>query len=162
MPILAVPFFLAQPKETNVERGRVQSKEFQVRGIARAEGDRLTLEWSGSVEITEVQGGNVRNLRQSVPAQRLVLPAARVAQIELRRRWWKPYIELRTMGIGPLELVPTASGGCVRLRITRSDWGIARELVSHVNLEMADAALRDAERVGAARDTHSERSNGSA
>ena len=162
MPILAVPFFLAQPKETNVERGRVQSKEFQVRGIARVDGDRLTLEWSGSVEITEIQGGNVRNLRQSVPAQRLVLPAARVAKIELRGRWWKPHIELRTMGIGPLELVPTASGGCVLLRITRSDWGIARELVSHVNLEMADAALRDAERVEAPRDTHSERSNGSA
>ena len=33
MPILALPFFLAQPKETNIERGRVQSKEFQVRGI---------------------------------------------------------------------------------------------------------------------------------
>ena len=162
MPILAVPFFLAQPKETNVERGRVQSKEFQVRGIARMEGDRLTLEWSGSVEITEIQGGNVRNLRQSVPAQRLVLPATRIAKIELHSRWWKPYIELRTTGIGPLELVPPASGGRVLLRITRSDWGIARELVSHVNLEMADAALRDAERVEATRDTHSERSNGSA
>ena len=147
MPILAVPFFLAQPKETNIERGRVQSKEFQVRGIARMEGDRLTLEWSGSVEITEVHGGNVRNLRQSVPAQRLVLPAPRIAKIELRGRWWRPYIELRTTGIGPLDLVPTASGGRVLLRITRGDWGIARELVSHVNLEMADVALRDAERV---------------
>ena|SRR5690242_13567531 len=147
MPILAVPFFLAQPKETNVERGRVQSKEFQVRGIARLEGDRLTLEWSGSIEITEIQGGNVRNLRQSVPAQRLVLPATRIARIALHGRWWKPHIQLRTTGIGPLELVPTASGGQVLLRITRGDWSIARELVSHVNLEMAEAALRDAERV---------------
>ena len=146
MPILAVPFFLAQPKETNVEQGRVQSKEFQVRGIARVESDRLTLEWSGSVEITEIHGANVRNLRQSVPAQRLVLPAARIAKIELRRRWWKPCIELRTTGLGPLELVPTASGGRVSLRITRRDWRIARELVSHVSLEIADAALRDAER----------------
>ena len=147
MPILAVPFFLAQPKETNVERGRVRSKEFQVRGIARMEGDRLTLEWSGSVEITEIHDGGVRNLRQSVPAQRLVLPAARIAKIELRGRWWKPCIELRTTGIGPLELVPTSSGGRVLLRITRGDWGIARELVSHVNLELADVALRDAEGV---------------
>lgn len=147
MPILAVPFSLEQAKETNVKRGRVQSKAFQVRGIARVEGDRLTLEWSGSVEITEIQGSDVRNLRQSVPAQRLVLPAARIAKIEVRGRWWKPHIELRTTGIGPLELVPTASGGSVRLRITRRDWGIARDLVSHVNLEMADAALRDAERV---------------
>lgn len=147
MPILAVPFFLAQPKETNIERGRVQSKEFQVRGIARLDADRLTLEWSGSVEITEIHGGNLRNLRQSVPAQRLVLPAARIAKIELRSRWWKPYIELRTSGIGPLEIVPTSTGGRVQLRITRSDWGLARELVSHVSLEMADVALRDAERV---------------
>ena len=147
MPILAVPFFLAQPKETNVDRGRVQAKEFQVRGIARMEGDRLTLEWSGTVEITEIQGGNVRNLRQSVPAQRLVLPAARIAKIDLRGRWWKPHIELRTTGIGPLELIPTASGGRVLLRITRGDWSIARDLVSHVNLEMAELALRDAERV---------------
>ena len=162
MPILAVPFFLAQPKETNIERGRVQSKEFQVRGIARLEGDRLTLEWSGSVEITEIHGGNVRNLRHSVPAQRLVLPVVRIARMELHGRWWKPHIELRTTGIGPLELVPTASGGQVLLRITRGDWGIARELVSHVNLEMADAALRDAERVERLRSAHSEERNGSA
>lgn len=147
MPILAVPFSLGQPKETSVDLGRVRSKSFQVRGIARMEGDRLTLEWSGSIEIIEIYGGDVRNLRQSVPAQRLVLPAARIAKIELRGRWWKPYIELRTTGIGPLELVPTASGGRVLLHITRSDWGIARDLVSHVNLEMADAALRDAEGV---------------
>ena len=162
MPILAVPFSLTQPKETNVERGRVQSKEFQVRGIARMEGDRLTLEWSGSVEITEIHGADLRNLRQSVPAQRLVLPAARIAKIELRGRWWKPHIELRTTGLGPLELVPTAQGGRVLLRITRRDWGIARELVSHVNLEMADAALRDAEQVERITDGHSERRDGSA
>jgi hypothetical protein len=147
MPILAVPFSLAVAKETQVDRGRVQSKAFQVRGVARLEDDRLTLEWSGSVEITEIQGGSVRNLRHSVPAQRLVLPAVRLAHIELRSRWWKPYIELRTTGIGPLELVPTASGGRVLLRITRRDWAMAKELVSHVQLEMADAALRDAERV---------------
>jgi len=147
MPILAVPFSLALPKETNVDRGRVQSKEFQVRGVARMEGDRLTLEWSGSVEITDVHAGNVRHLRQSVPAQRLVLPASRIANIELRSRWWRPHIDLHTAGIGPLELVPTASAGRVLLRITRHDWGVARELVSHVQLEMADAALRDAEAV---------------
>ena len=162
MPILAVPFSLAQAKETNIERGRVQSKAFQVRGIARMEADRLTLEWSGSVEITEIQAGDVRNLRQSVPAQRLVLPAARIAKMELRGRWWKPYIELRTTGIGPLELVPTAQGGRVLLRITRRDWGLARELVSHVNLEMADAALRDAEQVERITDGESERRDGSA
>jgi len=162
MPILAVPFFLTQPKETNGDRGRVQSKEFQVRGIARLDGDRLTLEWSGSVEITEIHGGNVRHLRQSVPGQRLVRPAARSARIELHSRGWKPHIELRTTGLGPLELVPTASGGQVLLRITRGDWGIARELVSHVNLEMADAALRDAERVERLRSAHSEERNGSA
>jgi hypothetical protein len=162
MPILAVPFSLAQAKETNIERGRVQSKAFQVRGIARMEGDRLTLEWSGSVEITEIHGADLRNLRQSVPAQRLVLPAGRIAKIELRGRWWKPFIELRTTGLGPLELVPTAQGGRVLLRITRRDWGIARELVSHVTLEMADAALRDAEHVEGVTDRHPERGNGSA
>jgi hypothetical protein len=145
MPTLAVPFSLALGKETNVDRGRVQSKVFQVRGVARWEGDRLTLEWSGSIEITELQGGNVRNLRQSVPAQRLVLPTARIASIEARGRWWKPYIELRTTGIGPIELVPTASGGRVLLHLSRRDWSAARDLVSHVQLEMADAALRDAE-----------------
>jgi hypothetical protein len=147
MPILAVPFSLALPKETMLDRGRVQSKAFQVRGVTRLEGDRLTLEWSGSIEITEIQNGSVRNLRQSVPAQRLVLPASRIAQIELRSRWWKPTIELRTIGIGPLDLVPTASAGRVLLRITRRDWAIAKELVSHVQLEIADAALKDAERV---------------
>ena len=145
MPILAVPFSLALGKETNIERGRVQSKVYQVRGVARWETDRLTLEWSGSVEISEIESGSVRNLRQSVPAQRLILPTARIASIEARGRWWRPYIDLRTTGIGPLELVPTASGGRVFLRIARRDWNAARDLVSHVQLEMADVALRDAE-----------------
>ncbi|PYP68795.1 MAG: hypothetical protein DMD26_00950 [Gemmatimonadetes bacterium] len=147
MPILACPFWLALAKETNVDRHRVQSKVYQVRGVARLEADRLALEWSGSVEITEILGANVRNLRQSVPAQRLVLPVSRIADIETRGRWWKPRIDLRTTGLGPVELMPTAVGGRVLLHIARRDWGAAHDLVSHVQLEMADAALRDAERV---------------
>ncbi|HEY7236882.1 MAG TPA: hypothetical protein VH539_22160 [Gemmatimonadaceae bacterium] len=147
MPILAVPFSLALGKETTLDRERVQSKKFQVHGVARWEGDRLTLEWSGSVEITELQGSEMRNLRQSVPAQRLVLPTVRIASIEARGRWWRPYIELRTTGIGPLELVPTATAGRVLLRINRRDWSAARDLVSHVQLEMADVALTEAENV---------------
>ena len=140
-----VPFSLTPSKEGRIDGGQVLSKEFQVRGVARLEGDRLTLEWSGSIEITEVKDGSVRRLRESVPAQRLVLPATRIASIELRSRWWKPRIELQTTGIGPLELVPTAMAGRVLLHIARRDWHAASELVSHAQLELADAALRDAE-----------------
>lgn len=147
MPPLAVPFSLALPKEATVDGGGVQSKVYQVRGMARLDGDRLTLEWSGSVKIVEVRTGkSVRSMRQSVPAQRLVLPAARIARFEPRGRWWKPYVELRTDSIAPLELMPTAVAGKVLLRIERSDWGAARELASHVQLAMADAALHEAER----------------
>jgi hypothetical protein len=145
MPILAVPFSLPLGKETNIERGRVQTKVYQVRGVTRWESDRLTLEWSGSIEISEIETTSVRNLRQSVPAQRLVLPTERIAGIDVRGRWWRPHIDLRTTGIAPLELVPTASGGHVLLRIARRDWNAARDLVSHVQLEMADTAVRDAE-----------------
>ena len=146
MPTPAVPFSLSLPKEATVDRSGVQSKHYQVRGMARLDGDRLTLEWSGSVEITEVRDGGVRTLRQSVPAQRLVLPATRIARFEARGRWWKPYVELRTDSIAPLQLMPTAAAGRVVLRIARSDWGAARDLVSHVQLAMADAALHEAER----------------
>lgn len=146
MPILAIPFSLSPPKEATMDGSGVQSKVYQVRGMARLEGDRLTLEWSGSVDITEVRGTGVRTLRQSVPAQRLVLPTSRIASFELHGRWWKPYVELRTDSLAPLELVPTAAAGRVLLGIARRDWGIARELASHVQLAMADAALHDAER----------------
>jgi len=145
MPVLSVPFSLALDKETNIDRGRVLSKAFHIRGVARLVADRLTLEWSGTTQIVDIQGGNVRNMRQSLPAQRLVLPVSRIAYVETRRRWWRPYIELRTTGIGPLELVPTASGGRVHLRLNRRDWSAARDLVSHLQLEMAEAAVRDAE-----------------
>ena len=114
--------------------------------MARVDNDRLTLEWSGSVEIIEMHEDGVRSLRQSVPAQHLVLPTARIASIEARGRWWKPHIEIRTDSIAPLELVPTAAAGRVLLRISRRDWGAARDLVSHVQLAMADVALREAER----------------
>lgn len=140
-----VPFALTPPKEVSVNGGRVLSREYQVRGVARLEIDRLTLEWSGSIEIVEVSSGNTRQLRESVPAQRLVLPLARIASIELRARWWRPYIELRTTGIGPLELVPTATAGRLALRVTRRDRGAAAELVSQVQLGMADLALNEAE-----------------
>jgi hypothetical protein len=143
-----VPFALTPPKEVNVNGGHVLSREYQVRGVARLEIDRLTLEWSGSIEIVEVTGGSARQLRESVPAQRLVLPLTRVASIELRGRWWRPYIELRTTGLGPLELVPTASAGHVLLRIARRDRHAAADLVSHVQLGMADLALHEAEAGG--------------
>jgi hypothetical protein len=76
----------------------------------------------------------------------LVLPASRIARFEARGRWWKPYVELRTDSIAPLELMPTASAGRVVLRIARSDWSAARDLASHVQLAIADAALKEAER----------------
>ena len=142
---VVVPFALALPKESNVARGQVLSKSYQVRGVARLEGDRLTLEWSGSIEITEVSGASVRTLRESVPAQRLVLPMARIASIELRGRWWRPFIELRATGVRPLDLVPSAVAGRVVLRLARRDRQAAAELVSQVQLAMADLALREAE-----------------
>jgi hypothetical protein len=147
MPMLAVPFSLSLAKESSVDGAGVQSKVYQVRGMARLDGDRLTLEWSGSVDIVEVRGkAGVRTMRQSVPAQRLVLPVSRITLFEPRGRWWKPHIELRTDSIAPLELMPTAMAGRVVLRIARSDWASARELASHVQLAMADAALHGAER----------------
>ena len=145
MRSMVVPFALKLPDESSVTRGQVLSKSFQVKGVARLEGDRLTLEWSGSIEITEVSGANVRTLRESVPAQRLVLPMARIASIELHGRWWRPFIELRATGIRPLDLVPTAAAGRVVLRLARRDRQVAAELVSQVQLEMADLALREAE-----------------
>jgi hypothetical protein len=146
MPTLAVPFSLARPKEATVDGSGAQSKVYQIRGMARVDADRLTLEWSGSVEIIEVQGEGVRTLRQSVPAQKLVLPVSRIAHIEARGRWWRPYIEVRTDSISPLDLVPTSVAGRVLLRLARRDWPAARDLVSRVQLAMADAALREAER----------------
>jgi hypothetical protein len=149
MPVLAVPFSLSLPKQATADGAGVQSKVFQIRGMARLDGDRLTLEWSGSVEIVEVRGKGVRTMRQSVPAQRLVLPASRIALFEAHGRWWRPYVELRTDSIAPLELMPTAAAGRVILRIARGDWAAARDLASHVQLAMADAALHDAERTRA-------------
>ena len=145
MRSMVVPFAFKLPDESSVTRGQVLSKSYQVRGIARLEGDRLTLEWSGSIEITEVSGANVRTLRESVPAQRLVLPMARIASIELHGRWWRPSIDLRATGIRPLDLVPSAVAGRVVLRLARRDRHAAAELVSQVQLEMADLALREAE-----------------
>ena len=139
-----LPFALERPGETAPD-GRTLARSYQVRGTARLEGDRLTLEWSGSIEIREKRAGSVRTLRESVPAQRLVLPVARIASIELRRRWFRPYVELCTAGARPLDLVPTAADGRVLLRLARRDRRAAAELVSHVRQEMADLALRDAE-----------------
>ena len=145
MRSVAVPFALKLPEELSGTRGRMLTKAYQVRGVARLEGDRLTLEWSGSIEITEVSGGDVRKLRESVPAQRLLLPLTRIASIVLHGRWWRPYILLRASGVRPLDLVPTASRGAVQLCLARRDRRAAEALVSEVARAMADITARPPE-----------------
>jgi hypothetical protein len=139
MRSVTVPFSLKLPDESSGVRGRKLTKAYQVRGVARLEGDRLTLEWSGSVEITEVNGGDVRTLRESVPAQRLVLPLARIASIVLHGWWWRPYILLRATGVRPLDLVPTATAGSIQLHLARRDRRAGEALVSQVMLAIGDA-----------------------
>jgi hypothetical protein len=141
----SVPFRLRLPKEMTVDGNHVVSKEFHVRGIARLEPERLVLEWSGTVDVADVRGGSVRALRESLPTQRVAVGLRRISRLQLRGRWWRPRIELSTLDLAVLDPIPGALPGSVTLALSRGEWRAAEELVASVQLEMADAALREAE-----------------
>jgi hypothetical protein len=128
-----------------VDGNHVVSKEFHVRGIARLETERLVLEWSGTVDVADVRAGSVRALRESLPTQRVAVGVRRISRMQLRGRWWRPRIELSTLDLSVLDSIPGALPGSVTLTLSRGEWRAAAELVASVQLEMADAALREAE-----------------
>jgi hypothetical protein len=117
----------------------------RLQGLVRLEGTALVVEWSGAVEWTQVRGPEVVAKSETVAATRREIPVDRLVDV-LVRGWWRPRLEVRTADLAALEGVPTAEHGRLTLRIPRRERQAAQALVANLKDEMADAALRAAER----------------
>jgi hypothetical protein len=154
----ALPFTVRLKGPDQVAAGRVQSVEERHAGVARLSEAGLHLEWGGRREHTDVKGGSVSSRVEELPVARLVVPARRILEATLRRRWWRPHLRLRVSDVESLAGFPGAAGTECRLRIAREDRGRAVEFLTDLRLLMADAELRAAEDTSAAIDAASAQS----
>ncbi len=124
--------------------------------MARLSETALHLEWSGRREHTDVKGGSVASRTEQLPVMRLVIPARRILEVTLRRRWWRPGLRLRVSDVGALAGFPGASATECSMRIAREDRARAVEFITDLRLLLADAELRAAEEASAVVDMASD------
>ena len=144
LPTPTLPFRIRIPGDSRFVGMTATDTSHRVEGLLRLVGSCLTIEWSQTTEVTEV-GWNVETKRETRPPELLRLPLARLAEIELHDRWWRPRIELRTTAITALESIPGAAGGRLVLHVARRDRAVAAELVANARLALAELALEAAE-----------------
>jgi hypothetical protein len=136
-------FSLPIPSQPGPGRG-VRRRAGRLEGLLHLSESGLVLEWSGSVEVVQVSGPEVRTRVEAVPATRREIPFERLADVALRG-WWRPWLEVRTADLEALEGVPAAASGKLSVRLRRADRRAAQHLVVGVRDGIADAALRAAE-----------------
>ncbi len=142
-PVL--PFRLKAPGETHLARWHTRTVNYQIHGLMRLEDRRLVLEWSGLAEVFEVKGTAAKTYEESVPVQSVSLSVTRVASLTLEGGWWRPRVVLRSTDLAALADVPGTREGALTLFIARGDRALARDFITHVEIQQADAALAAAE-----------------
>lgn len=116
-----------------------------MRGVARLEEDALQLEWTGRVRVFEESFMTTSKYEETGPKgeQRVLL--AHLHTVRLCGRWWRPRLELNALHLSTFEGVPSALGNSLTLYLQRQDWARAKAFYLHLNLGLAEAAVRAAE-----------------
>jgi hypothetical protein len=139
-----LPFRLEAGDDTQVATWYTRSVSYTLHGILRLDERALVLQWSGTADVVEVKGTATRVSEEAVPVRTLALAIAHVAGATLRG-WWRPRVVLRARTLEALAPVPGAQAGAVTLWIARRDRAVAAELISGIEIMLADAALAAAE-----------------
>ncbi|HET6765262.1 MAG TPA: hypothetical protein VFH27_16360 [Longimicrobiaceae bacterium] len=115
------------------------------RGLIRATGSALALEWHDHVLRTDI----ARRVRG--PVQSVVLPLDALDGLEVRRGLLGgTRLVLRARSLDALAALPFASGAECTLRLARADAVRARELSASVHETIAETRLRRLEAAAAA------------
>jgi hypothetical protein len=136
-------FSLPIPSQPGAGRG-VRRRSGRLDGLLHLSESGIIIEWSGSLEVVQISGPEVRTRVEAVPATRREIPFERLADVTVRG-WWRPLLDVRTADLEALDGVPTAASGKLSLRLRRADRRAAQHFVVNVRDGMADAALRAAE-----------------
>ncbi len=152
----ALPFTFRRGDDV-VGLAEITSTTEVVHGLLRLEGDRLFVQWRRS-RTTERVGMQIRTDRELEPVRELSVPLAALAGARVRWSWrrWPPGVHL-VLTAGDLRAFEEVAGeGGLRLdhpaqlaiRVPFAQRMAAQDFASHLELALADHALRDAERAG--------------
>ena len=109
------------------------STSFQVRGTLRIEGSLLVVEWGGAVRVQEVGPLTVRDEREWLPDERLLVPLLDLEMAEVVGGWWWPRLTVHANTPGALAEIPSAVDDVVKFWYGMRDRAIARALAADIN-----------------------------
>lgn len=120
------------------------SDSYSVAGQLSATPGGLLIEYQGFWIRYDDEGKETS--KQEWPATELMLPYASVARMELGHTWlWRPLIRMSVTSLKSWSGFPLATGVQAEIPVARAYRSAARELVAEVNLQMAEAAVRQIE-----------------
>lgn len=126
---------------------RVTTTNELCEGLVSVEGDALVFQFVVTRTVTRVGGVSVHTDRSTEPVREVRVPVSALASIRVRRRGW---LRHREIAIAARDLrafvdVPGARAHDVVIPVEKKHADAAIELVSTVELAMADYALKLAE-----------------
>jgi len=139
-----LPFTLRVPGKDTVSGADVSSTTYRFHGLLHFDGASLHLEWTGTADIDEVAGADVRSETVALPAESLALPVHRIRSVVLHTGWWRPHLELNGGDLHALAIVPSEQRGRVRLYLSRGDRELARQVVDSLHEAMVSASRPEA------------------
>ncbi len=140
-----LPFRLKAGDDTQVASWYTRSVSYTLHGILRLDEHAVVVQWSGTADVVEVKGTATRVTEEAVPVRTLTVPITRIAGATIKGGWWRPRVVLRAKDLEALAPVPGARAGAVTLWIARRDRELAAELITGLEIMLADAALAAAE-----------------
>lgn len=138
-PILS--FRLKLPGTDTVRGLHAVSTSFRVHGLLRLEGDLLTIQWGGAVQIQDVSPLSIRDDREVLPDERFTVPAADLYRAALVGGWWRPRLTLQAKELGALAAVPGEEYGVAQFWYARRDRRVALAMAAAINDAIAAASL---------------------
>jgi len=127
-----LPFRLKVAGKDEIDGMNVTSMAFRVHGFLQVEGDRLVIEWGGTVAVDEVGAMGVRNDTERLPDERLEVPVTDLRRAALEGGWFRPHLKVQARRMGALTRVPSEHDGAVCFWYERTERftavAVAREL----------------------------------
>jgi hypothetical protein len=142
-----LPFRFKVPKTTEVDGSNVTGTSFRVHGYLGVDGDRLIVEWGGTVQVRRVGAMGVRDETQSLADERLAIPIADVYRAELAGGWLRPRLTVQARRVGALASLPSEHFGVVDFWYDRSERFTAIAVLQALTeaIEHAASTLLDGE-----------------
>lgn len=129
-PVL--PFRLKLPGTEEFSGLRAVSTSFRVHGLLSLEGNALTIQWGGAVQVQDVGLTSIKDEREVLPDEQVTIPVGLLYRATLAG-WWRPRLTLQVRKLGALAVVPSEEYDAVRFWYARSDRAAALAMAAAIN-----------------------------